>query len=84
MRNVVTRGWKKLHSEELHNLYSSPNIIRMIRPRSMRQAGYVACMGIREMHKKFWLESLKGRYHSEDIHIDGRIILKWIFGTQGE
>jgi hypothetical protein len=40
----VTGGWKKLHSEELHNLYSSPNIIRMIKSRRMRWAGHVARM----------------------------------------
>jgi hypothetical protein len=36
---------RKLHNEELHNLYSSPNIIRMIRSRTMRWAGHVARMG---------------------------------------
>jgi hypothetical protein len=37
--------WRKLHNEELHNLYSSPNIIRMIKSRKMRWAGHVARMG---------------------------------------
>jgi hypothetical protein len=32
-RDEVTGGWRKLHNEELHNLYSSPSIIRMIKPR---------------------------------------------------
>jgi hypothetical protein len=41
----VTGKWRKLHSEELHNLYSSPDIIRHIISRRMRWAGYVACMG---------------------------------------
>jgi hypothetical protein len=41
----MTGEWKKLHSEELHNLYSSPNIIRMIKSKRMRLAGYVARMG---------------------------------------
>jgi hypothetical protein len=36
---------EKLNSEELHNLYSSPNIIRRIKSRRMRWAGHVACMG---------------------------------------
>jgi hypothetical protein len=35
-RDEVTRGWRKLHNEELHNLYSSPSIIRMIKSRRMR------------------------------------------------
>jgi transcription termination factor 2 len=41
----VTGGWRKLHNDELHNLYSSPNIIRMIKSRRMRWAGHVARMG---------------------------------------
>jgi hypothetical protein len=40
----VTGGWRKLHNEELHDFYSSPNI-RMIRSRGMRWAGHVARMG---------------------------------------
>jgi hypothetical protein len=40
----VTGGWKKLHNEELHNLYSSPSIIRMIKSRRMRWAGHAARM----------------------------------------
>jgi hypothetical protein len=43
-RVEVTGGWRKLHNEELHNLYSSPNIITMIKSRRMRWAGHVACM----------------------------------------
>jgi hypothetical protein len=41
----VTGEWRKLHSEELHMLYSSPNIIRQIKSRRMRWAGHVARMG---------------------------------------
>jgi hypothetical protein len=44
-REEVTGGWRKLHNQKLHNLYSSPSIIRMIKPRRMRWAGYVARMG---------------------------------------
>jgi hypothetical protein len=40
-RNEVTGGWGKLHNDELHNLYSSPSIIRMIKLRRMRWAGHV-------------------------------------------
>jgi hypothetical protein len=46
-RDEVTGDWRKLHYEELHNLYSSPNIIRMIKLRRMRCAGHVARMGRR-------------------------------------
>jgi hypothetical protein len=38
-------GWKKLHNEELHNLYFSPSIIRIIKSRMMRWVGHVARMG---------------------------------------
>jgi hypothetical protein len=41
----VTEDWRRLHNEELHNFYSSPNIIRMMKSRRMRWAGYVARMG---------------------------------------
>jgi hypothetical protein len=41
----VTGVWRKLHIEELHNLYSSPSIIRMIKLRSMRWAGHLAHLG---------------------------------------
>jgi hypothetical protein len=41
----VIEGWRKKHDEELHNLYSSPSIIRMINSRRMRWAGHVARMG---------------------------------------
>jgi hypothetical protein len=44
-RDEVTGDWRKLHNEELHNLYSSPSIIRMIKSRRMRWAGHVARMG---------------------------------------
>jgi hypothetical protein len=39
-REKVTGDWKKLHNEELHKLYSSPNIIRMIKSRRMRWATF--------------------------------------------
>jgi hypothetical protein len=41
----VTGEWRKLHSEELHKLYSSPDIIRQVKSRRMRWAGHVARMG---------------------------------------
>jgi hypothetical protein len=44
-RDEVTAEWRKLHSEELNNLYSSPNIVRLIKKRRMRWAGNVACYG---------------------------------------
>jgi hypothetical protein len=45
-RDEVTGGWRKLHNEELHNIYSSPSIIRMIKSRRMRWAEHVAPMEV--------------------------------------
>jgi hypothetical protein len=44
----VTGGWRKLHNEELHNLYTSPSIIRIIKSRRIGWAGHVARMGEEE------------------------------------
>jgi hypothetical protein len=44
-RDEVTGEWRKMHNEELHDLYSSPSTIRMLRSRTMRWAGHVARMG---------------------------------------
>jgi hypothetical protein len=44
-RDEVTVGWRKLHNEELHGLYSSPSIIRVIKARRIRWAGHMARMG---------------------------------------
>jgi hypothetical protein len=44
-RYELTGGWRKLHNEELHDLYSSPSIIRIIKPRRIRWAGHMARMG---------------------------------------
>jgi hypothetical protein len=44
-RGEVTGEWRKLHNEELHNLYSSPDIIRQVKSRRTRWAGHVARMG---------------------------------------
>ena len=44
-RDEVTEEWRRLHNEELNGLYSSPNIVRVIKSRRMRWAGHVARMG---------------------------------------
>jgi hypothetical protein len=67
----VTGGWRKLHNEELHNLYSSPNIIRMSKSRRMRWAGHVARMGRRGMHIRYWWEIQKERDPWEDQDVGG-------------
>jgi hypothetical protein len=44
-RDHVTGDWRKLHNDELHNLYSSPNIMRMIKSKRMNREGHIARMG---------------------------------------
>jgi hypothetical protein len=66
-------GWRRLHNEELHNLYASPKIIRVIKSRRMRWAGHVARMGDMTNAFKIWLEN-----HSGDPGIDGRMIIECI------
>jgi hypothetical protein len=45
MRNEMNGEWRKLHNEELHDLYSLPSIIRIVKARRMRWTGHVARMG---------------------------------------
>jgi hypothetical protein len=78
-RDDVTAEWRRLYNEKLNDLYSSPNIIRVIKSRTMRLAGHVARMGKREVHAGFWVGDVREGDHLGDPGVDGRIILKWIF-----
>jgi hypothetical protein len=57
----VTGDWRKLHNEELHNLISSPNVIRMIKSRRMRWAVYVAPMWEKRNAYRVLLGKLEGK-----------------------
>jgi hypothetical protein len=59
----VTGGWRKLHDEELHNLYSSPSIISIMDSRRRMWTGHVAQMGYKGMHMGYWWENHKERGH---------------------
>jgi hypothetical protein len=76
----VTGEWRRLHNEELHELYLS-NIIRVIKSRRMRWAGLVARVETGEVHTEFSWGNLRERDHLKELGLDGRIILKWIFKT---
>jgi hypothetical protein len=60
-RDKVTRDWKKLHNEELHDLYTSPRIIRIMKSRMMRWAGHVARMGEKRKAYRFLVGKPEGR-----------------------
>jgi hypothetical protein len=60
----VTGDWRRLHNEELHNLYPSPSIITIIKPRRMRWAGYVARMDEEECG--YWWEARRKETTKED------------------
>jgi hypothetical protein len=71
-RGEVTGGWRKLHNEELRDLYSSPSIIRMIKSRRMRWSGHVARM--REKRNSYRL--LVGKPKGKSLL--GRPRRKWV------
>jgi hypothetical protein len=62
-RDEVTGEWRKLHNKELHDLYSSPSIIIIIKSLGMRWAGHVARMGRRGTLIDNWWESQRERDH---------------------
>jgi hypothetical protein len=63
---LILLGWRKLHNEELRNLYSLPRTVNM-KSRSMRWTGHVTCMGGRGIHIVFWWESQKDRTTSKNF-----------------
>jgi hypothetical protein len=80
-KREVEGSWRKLHNDELHNRYSSPNIVRMIKSRMMRWVGKWYTGGRGEVFTGFWLGSPKVRDHWEDLGAGGRITLSWTLGT---
>jgi hypothetical protein len=60
-RDEVTRDWRKLHNEELNDLYCSPNIVPVIKFRRMRWAGHVARMGERRCVHGVLVRNLEGK-----------------------
>jgi hypothetical protein len=79
-RDEVMGQWRTLHSGELHNFYSSLDIIRQIKSRGMSWVGHVACMREGGSCTGFWWESPRERGHLKDHGIDGRIGSRWTLG----
>ena len=75
-KEEVTGEWRKLHNEELNDLYTSPNSVRVIISLRMRWAGHVSRVGRGEAYTGFWWGNLMERDHVGDPSIDGRIILR--------
>jgi hypothetical protein len=74
-----TGEWRKLHSEELNDLHSSPNIVRLIKSRRIRWVGHVACMGESRDVYRVLVGEPEGKRSLEDPGIDWRIILRQNF-----
>jgi len=79
-RDEVTGKWRKLHNEEFRDLYSLPNIVREVKSKRMRWAGHVARMGERRGVHRVLVGRPEGKRPLGDPDVDGRIILRWIFG----
>jgi hypothetical protein len=73
---------RKLHNDELHSLYSSPNIFRVIKSRRMRWAGHVARMEEGRGVYRMLFEMPEGKNHWEDLGVGGRITLRWALRRQ--
>jgi hypothetical protein len=78
-REEVTGVWRKLHNGELHNMYSSPGIIRQIKSRRMRWAGHMSRMREGRNVYRVLVGKPEGKNHLEDQGVDGRMGSKWIF-----
>jgi hypothetical protein len=78
-RDEVTGEWRKLHNEELNDLYCSPNIVWVIQSRRKRWAGHVGCMWEERSIQGIGGANLRERDQLGDSGIDGRIRVRWIF-----
>jgi hypothetical protein len=78
-RDEIRGELRRLHNEELNDLYSPPNIIRVITLRRMRWMCHVARMGRGEVHTGSLWGNVMDRDHLEDAGVDGSIKLRWIF-----
>jgi hypothetical protein len=79
-RNGVMGAWRKLHSGELHNLYSSSDIIKQIKSKRMRGRGMWHAWERGETCTGFWWESPNEKDHLEDHGVDERMGSKWTLG----
>jgi len=74
-RDEVTVEWRKVHNEELSELYCSPDILRVMTSRRMRWEGHVAWMGQRRGVYRVLVGNPEGKSPLGDLGVDGRIIM---------
>jgi hypothetical protein len=77
-REEVAGEWRRLNNESLHNLYTSPDIIKVIKSRRTSWEGHVARM--RQMRNAY--KTLVGKPEGKRQLVDERIVLEWILGKQ--
>ena len=78
-RDEVTDEWRKLHNEELNDLYSSPNFVLVIKSRRMRWVGHITRMEERRGVYRVLVGKPEEQRQLESPRLSGRIILRWIF-----
>jgi len=74
-REEVTGEWRRLHNGEINDLYSSPNIVRVIKPRKMRWAGHMARVGEERGCIGSWWGNRSEGDQWGDLGVDGWLIL---------
>jgi hypothetical protein len=74
----VAGGWRRLHNEELHNLYASPDINKMIRSRMMRWRGHVARIENMKSAYNIFVGKTEWNTLLEDLDVDCITILEWV------
>ena len=86
-KDEVTGEWRRLHNEELNDLHSSPNIVRVIKSRRMRWGGHVARMGEERGVYRVLVGKPEGKRKRGALGVDGWIILDgsagggmWVYG----
>jgi hypothetical protein len=82
-KEKMAGGWRRLHSEELRNLYVLPNVISVIRSRKIIWAGCVARVGETRNEYNILVGKFEGKRLLGRTCIDGKTILEWIFGKSG-